>query len=337
MGQDNRFIVITSILGPTEAVRRFARLDGYSVLVVGDRKSPRSYEEPGVAYLSPEEQQATHPRLGGALPWNHYCRKMVGYLAAMRGGATVIVDTDDDNSPYDDWSFPDFDGEFETTASDLGFVNVYRRFTRQHIWPRGLPLSRILEPDRAFDPGNMQVAGARVGVWQGLADGDPDVDAIYRLTSGAPCIFDQARPVVLGPNTISPFNSQNTAFCKAAFALLYLPAFVSFRYTDILRGLVAQPILWQAGYRLGFTQATVFQDRNPHDYMRDFADEVPCYLTCEKVVDIVSRAVRADSIPNNLRRAYHALAEAEIVTRQELDLLDIWLEESARATTDATP
>ena len=29
---------------------------------------------------------------------------------------------------------------------------------------------------------------SRVGVWQGLADGDPDVDAIYRLTVGEPLV-----------------------------------------------------------------------------------------------------------------------------------------------------
>ena len=40
---------------------------------------------------------------------------------------------------------------------------------------------------------------------------------------------------------------------------MYLPTFVTFRFTDILRSYVAQPIMWNAGYRLGFTNATVTQ------------------------------------------------------------------------------
>ena len=31
------------------------------------------------------------------LPWNHYARKMLGYLKAMEAGASILVDTDDDN------------------------------------------------------------------------------------------------------------------------------------------------------------------------------------------------------------------------------------------------
>ena len=51
---------------------------------------------------------------------------------------------------------------------------------------------------------------------------------------------------------------------------MYLPAFVSFRFTDILRGYVAQRIMWDYGLRLGFLPPNVFQKRNEHDLMADF-------------------------------------------------------------------
>ena len=39
---------------------------------------------------------------------------------------------------------------------------------------------------------------------------------------------------MLGSGTISPFNSQNTLFTRAVFPLLYLPTYVTFRFTDKL-------------------------------------------------------------------------------------------------------
>ena len=89
-----------------------------------------------------------------------------------------------------------------------------------------------------------------------------------------------------------------------AFALLYLPAHVTFRFTDILRGLVAQPILWAAGYQLGFTRATVVQERNPHELLEDFESESPGYLRVEKIVDIEVPLVADVGIGTNWAAAH---------------------------------
>lgn len=322
------YIVITSIFAPTEAVHKFSQMPGACLVVVGDRKSPPDWQCENVLYLSADDQEASPFQLARTLPWNHYCRKMLGYLHAMSLGAQTIVDTDDDNIPNTDWAVPAFTGEFETSAAGLGFVNIYRAFTDQHIWPRGFPLDRVLNPAARLAPTASARQTAQVGIWQGLADGDPDVDAIYRLTNNTPCIFNKRAPLVLAPGTACPFNSQNTAFCRALFPLLYLPAFVTFRFTDILRGLVAQPILWKAGYTLGFTEATVLQERNPHDYLKDFESEIPCYLYPEKILEIVNAAVRAgQSVADNLQAAYEALRREGIVEDRELTLLADWLED----------
>lgn len=321
-----RYVVMTSIFAPTEAVHKFAALPGTRLVVAGDRKSPPGWQCENVAYLSAESQEALPYRLGHSLPWNHYCRKMLGYLHAMSLGASVIVDTDDDNIPKANWAMPDFAGGFETSAPGLGFVNIYKSFTAQHIWPRGFPLERVTNDAARLAPDALTRQDVQVGIWQGLADGDPDVDAIYRLTSNTPCLFEERAPIVLASGTVCPFNSQNTAFRRELFALLYLPAFVTFRFTDILRGLVAQPILWAAGYALGFTDATVFQERNPHNYLRDFESEIPCYLYPEKIMAVVGAAVRpAQSVADNLQSAYEALRREGIVEDRELALLADWL------------
>lgn len=318
------YIIITSINRPTEAVEKYSRLPNYKVIVVGDLKSPVPYTCSSVEFLSIIDQESLNFDLLRMMPFNHYCRKMIGYLVAIRNGAKRIVDTDDDNVPYDDWGFPDFDETYEAINEDLGFINIYKAFSDQHIWPRGLPL-RLINENSSFDS-LINKRKCRVGIWQGLADEDPDVDAIYRLTRNETCYFKLRNPLVCKKGTISPFNTQNTLIRRELFPLLYLPTFVTFRYTDILRGLVAQPIMWIEGYELGFTRASVIQKRNPHDYFKDFISEIPMYQTAEKVIEIVSDKIRSsDSIENNLFAAYSGLCEQNIVVEKELRMLEAWL------------
>ena len=330
MNDQNKFIVITSIFPPTRAVHDFARLEEWQTIVVGDRKTVEPWRAEGVNFLSVAAQESSNYKIAKHLPWNHYCRKMIGYVEAIRSGAHIIVDTDDDNLPKNDWAIPAFNGTFETTKEDAGFVNVYRAFTDNHIWARGFPLNLINEEKAIRDAQTTKKRTIEVGIWQGLADGDPDVDAIYRLTNNQPCYFADRDPLVLGRGTLSPFNSQNTAFRRELFSLLYLPSHVTFRFTDILRGLVAQPLMWQAGYLLGFTKATVIQERNPHDYLKDFESEIPCYLYPEKIIEIVqTNSSAAKSIADNLHSAYEALARNNIVPFEEMQNLTAWLEDVA--------
>ena len=319
------WVVITSIHAPTEGVQGFACREECDVLVVGDRKTPPDWCCHNVTFLPVAAQSRLSFRVGRYLPYNHYCRKMLGYLYAMSLGAEMMIDADDDNIPRKSWGFPAFAGEYPTLPGGLGFVNVYELYTEQHIWPRGYPL-RLAAQSGTAPRSRIRVEQAVVGVWQGLADETPDVDAVYRLTNDQPCSFRDAGHHVLGRGTLSPFNSQNTAFRKETFCLLYLPAFVTFRFTDILRGLVAQPVMWQSGYHLGFTNATVVQKRNTHDYMQDFESEIPMYLQTERVVELVSGAVSAGSdLAGNLFNAYGVLHRADLVTGREMRCLEAWL------------
>jgi hypothetical protein len=249
---------------------------------------------------------------------------MLGYLLAIQNGAEYIIDTDDDNIPKSTWQFPEFEEKFDNISEDVGFVNIYQLYTKQHIWPRGLPLNLISKQFHLEQ--YLTKKESKIGIWQGLADEDPDVDAIYRLTSDDPCYFNDRKPVVLGKGTICPFNTQNTMIRKELFALLYLPTYVTFRFTDILRGLIAQPIMWLFEYKLGFVNATVVQKRNPHDYMADFISEIPMYQHVEKVIDVVSTAISNNlSIEANLYNSYHSLLNHNIICDKEMLTLDAWL------------
>ena len=124
-------IIITSINHPTEAIKAFAKLDNFELIVVGDLKSPENWKLDNVKFLNVNDQKNTPYKLAKMLPYNHYCRKMLGYLEAFSNMPNKIIDTDDDNIPKIDWEFPNMEGDFETLQNDLGFTNIYQLYSEK--------------------------------------------------------------------------------------------------------------------------------------------------------------------------------------------------------------
>ena len=220
--------------------------------------------------------------------------------------------------------------EFHAEARQLrysGWVNVYQWFSSRFIWPRGIPLESLQECKNAkFDTG--AVAVVECPVQQGLVNGSPDVDAVWRLTSNEEFSFDDAPAVWLAPGSWCPFNSQSTWWFEKAFPLLYLPSFVSFRVTDIWRSFVAQRCLWELGYGLAFHGPESFQQRNVHNLLRDFQEEIPGYLNNNRIISILEQVQLSGStetVADNLHRCYEALISAGIIPVEEMPLLEAWL------------
>jgi hypothetical protein len=166
-------------------------------------------------------------------------------------------------------------------------------------------------------------------VQQYLADGDPDVDAIYRMTMEQVITFDKGE-VFLRPGTWCPFNSQNTAWWPTAFPLMYLPAYATFRMTDIWRSFVAQAVLHSRGAGVVFRGATVVQRRNAHALLRDFEDEIPGYLHNGDIVQVLSElplsgSWSVDEVCGSLSTCYRELVAKGWIPDAELDLLEKWI------------
>ncbi|MGA2616466.1 MAG: hypothetical protein ABSF26_02580 [Thermoguttaceae bacterium] len=333
MPEPTTLAVVTTIQPPTQSMRALAgALTGHNgrLIVVGDKKGPASYELEGVDFWPLERQLTSGFRLASCLPVGHYGRKNVGYLAAISAGAVFIYETDDDNAPLPGWRIRD---QFVKAAkalqrcdSDDGrWVNVYRYFTRENIWPRGLPLDEIgSAPALGLEDSEARWAP----VQQGLVNGSPDVDAIWRLTQDRPLEFDGCGSVYLGPGNWCPFNTQSTWWWPAAYPLMYVPSHCSFRMCDIWRGFVAQRCLWELGAGLCFHGPEVVQDRNQHNLMRDFEDEIPGYHFNKGFGTLLKRlSLRPgpDEVTTNMRRCYEALVGDGRFPREELALVDAWL------------
>lgn len=327
-------LVVTSISAPNPALRELAaqsKARGIRFYLIGDASSPPDFKLEGCEFYSLERQRGTGLKMAALLPTRHYARKNIGYLLAMRSRPGWLLETDDDNLPRAAFWEHRVQRQRAPWLPGFGWANVYSYFSQATIWPRGLPLDAIQVKLPEFE--QLPTQEADCPIQQGLAAADPDVDAIYRLVFPLPAGFCANRQVAFGPGTWCPFNSQNTAWFPPAYPLLYLPSYCSFRMTDIWRSFVAQRIAWENGWSVLFRSADVVQERNDHDLMKDFADEVPGYLHNRAIGDRLAALKLqpgTESIGENLVRCYEELVRMGAVGAEEMVLVRAWLEDIAR-------
>ncbi|GMS96854.1 hypothetical protein PENTCL1PPCAC_19029, partial [Pristionchus entomophagus] len=302
----SKWIVVTSIQSPTEDVKKLASYPDWTLVVVGDTKTPADWSFHDVHYLSIETQNAMGFESVKRLPTKSYTRKNAGYLYAIANGAEWIYDTDDDNKPFgkglDQFDFASdrtrglrFTSLDEPASIQESMFNPYRHFGRPDMWPRGFPLEYIKNHDHKDGSYRLCRVQHPPAVQQGLVQKDPDMDAIYRLlhaelTSGLDESFNEfAPPVILAPGSYAPWNSQNTLFSQSAFFGLFLPTSVAFRVTDIWRCYYTQALLHAAGETVSFVPVNAIQQRNPHSYLKDFFEEIDVYGKSGAIVQFIDK------------------------------------------------
>jgi len=236
----SKFIVITTINKPNKAIELYSKWKGWKLIIVGDRKTPK-WEDENIIFLDIDQQHEKYRELSKLVGENTYKRKIFGYIYAIQHGAEMIFETDDDNFPY-------------------SWVNIYEKFGASDCWPRGYPLEMI-------------------GVDQFLVNGDPDVDAVYRMTNKQkPITFSQQNPILLNPGEHCPFNTQATLWQKEFFPLMFLPLGTTERTVDIVRSFIVLECLWRLGKTIAFHSPIMYQERNTHNLLKDFTQENPLYL-----------------------------------------------------------
>lgn len=317
----NNYCIVTTINPPTKAIEELHKRFGRNLVIVGDDKTPKDWKYNDATFLPISIQKTL--ALDKHIPLNHYARKNMGYLWAFTQNAELIYDTDDDNIPNENWKIRSPHVEAHESLTSKWF-NAYGVFGDEYIWPRGFSLKHLR---------NVASAGLkkfRVSyIQQGLADGEPDVDAVWRLAFGKKHFFSKKKSVYVQPNSWCPFNSQSTWWFPPAYALMYLPMNASFRMTDIWRSFIAQRCLWELGEGVTFhSPSEVFQDRNEHDLLKDFEDEVSGYLNNDKIVEILSDLELKQGqeyVCENLLACYVALVENGILPQAEIDSVKTWI------------
>ena len=334
MNTSKTYTVLTTINVPNKRVSDWKEITQNKTIVVGDKKTPDSWSHPSCDYFSLTEQLKSEFTVARLLPENHYTRKNLGYLYTIRKGACCIIDTDDDNFPnvieWDKLLKSDFEILEHAPSQNISFKNIYSYFSKSDIpfWPRGFPLNYVNSEESTIDQSDITKSRSNeVGLWQCMVNGDPDIDAIHRLIFDKSPQFINNSALLMGGDIFCAINSQNTLWLDPdLFPLLYLPSTVSFRFTDILRGYIAQSVINVSTKNWGFFKATSYQERNDHKLMNDFRSEVSMYLNMEEIFQIIYESCKStNSITDNLMNCYSSLFKNEFVRDEELKVLSSWM------------
>ena len=329
--KDKIAVVVTSIARPNKVLRDLAQScseKGYYFIVIGDEASPTEFHIDGCDFYGLKRQRETGLKFAQKCPTKHYARKNIGYLLAIRNGASIIIETDDDNIPRQEFWAQRQRVQNIPVLENAGWTNVYRYFSDKNIWPRGFPLERVQQQAPPYR--SLNTKDTDCPIQQGLVDDNPDIDAIYRLVMPLPQTFRKNCRVALTNDSWCPFNSQNTTWWQDAFELLYLPSYCSFRMTDIWRSFIAQRIAWLNGWAILFHEPTMTQQRNVHNLLRDFNDEIPGYLhnsEIRRALETLPLETGTDKISSNLKICHEKLVGMSLNDAEELKLLDAWLED----------
>lgn len=346
--------VVTTIFDPTTATNQFLRLFPEACLVVvGDKKtddSPwRSAEQEysgRLIYLSAKDQETLPFESIRLLPWNHFGRKNIGYIYAMSQGAEWIYDFDDDNRLHEPVPATLSQVLKQSPQVDMRMVNREHHLFNPYpfyqpvdkddnpafTWPRGFPLSFIRDNvtfsmKRRVDE-MLHASKGRVAVFQSLADHDPDVDAIYRMTRPLPLKFVRKDTIlVVPPSTYSPWNAQAVLFRREGFWGMLLPVTVTGRVSDIWRSYITTRLLWDTGYHVAFMPACVIQYRNPHSYMDDYHAELDLYMKTDLMIATLANWTSAldETLPIAYVRLMNSLASAKLISGLDAKLAEAWV------------
>jgi hypothetical protein len=323
----DKCVIITTINKPTETILKHINNPDYDVIIVGDNKTPDDYMSLKCIYLDVSAQKNLFPELSALLPYNHYCRKNLGYLYAIKKGYKIIYETDDDNIPYDNFdSIIHFKDTQMITEQNSVWINIFKYFTNNaHIWPRGFPLSLLKnEPNYSIRPTDKTPS-----IINGLVENDPDVDALFRLicTHQDSIKWGKTNSVLIDNRNVCVFNTQNTFWLNPdLFACLLIPCSVSFRYCDILRGIINNIILKRTGNYMMYASPNVRQNRNEHNLMSDFASEYEMYMHNETILKYIENDI-ADitSVKKLMPQIYNNLLANKVITQIDIDILHKWL------------
>ena len=336
------------------------KLSGWCLVVVLDKHSTSTYNtgwfegegHTSVVVLTPSDQEKLSDPFVKLLPWNHFGRKNVGYLYAIQHGATIIWDFDDDNG-LKFWlskAAPPDAPSLDNTLRNISTADILEvRVPLKHkwptynpyptlgapftpCWPRGLPLDDIKEPrSNSTQLATVHMKASSIGVLQSLAEYEPDVDAVYRLTMPIPFFFKrttETRPLMVPLGVLTPYNAQATLHFQKSFFCLFLPITVTGRVTDIWRSFIAQRLFWDVDLHFGFVaRPLVVQDRNTHSNSADFVSEDHIYNRAKQLIKFLgSWKGRGKSIVSRTEELWIALYERHYVELEDVKLIQLWLQ-----------
>jgi hypothetical protein len=281
-----KFIVTTTINSPTKATLKFCKIaqeKNWIFIIVGDTKTPHDeyklLENSNVMYLDPNQQELLYPELSKTIGWKSIQRRNIGFVFAYNQGADIVATIDDDNIPYDNWGDNVFVNQMiEIDTFSHNQYNVFDPISptnHSDLWHRGYPIEDLPFKNSIEYKGKTK---RKVLVQADFWDGDPDIDAICRLSKKPIVKFDKFEPFC--SNQLAPFNSQNTFLAREV-----IPYYTVLPHTGRMDDIWGSYILqYYFPNSVIYNQATVYQDRNVQDLVTNLENEVIGYRNTYKLL-----------------------------------------------------
>lgn len=274
-----RYICTTTISPPTDALKLFAKKEGWTLIVAGDLKTPHELYEKmdNVIYLHPDYQHKRFYALSASIGWNCIQRRNFAFLEAYERGADLIATVDDDNEPYPSWGNDLSVGKtIKTkvyTSNKILCFDPISVATDKRMWHRGFPIQWI--KDRYYDSFEKEI---EVDVQADFWNVDPDVDALNRLILNTVVYFNKLR-FPFSTDLITPFNSQNTFMSREVLKEYFVFPHVG-RMDDIWMSFYIS-----TKYNILFSKPSVNQYRNEHDLTQNMIDEFAGYKNNYRLIE----------------------------------------------------
>lgn len=306
--------------------------------VAGDKKTPHKetrYFVEGLGnaiYYSDEDQEKLGYRSSDIIGWNKIMRRNIALLEAIKHGADIIISIDDDNIPLDGEYFNDFisilSGPYTglKLSSERGWFNVGDLMSPR-VYHRGFPYDlrhEILNYQLSF------TRDARIGIAAGMWFGDPDINAMERITN-RPIVHQFSeilhKGIVLDNTHFAPIDSQNTAYVGELAPLMMVLVGVG-RYDDIWASFIAERVMMTTDYYCYFGKPFVWQERNPQNLLQNLKDEIfGMEHTSRFCEDLLAAELGEGTVLDKLQRLYEHLKENDYLPPAVYELGKAWCQD----------
>lgn len=316
------------------------------VIVVGDERSPHVAIEKFLdtlnvetEYLRPAAQE--HWASSRVIGWRTIARRNIGILHAMLMQPRFITMIDDDNYPLVPESYlSDIERYFNKRGSDYvstnyrGYINPCEYVYDELLFHRGYPRDKR----EIIEHGLVETNNVKIGVFESLWSGNPDIDAIDRIHDDDDHYPTDDYCVIPDLGVWSPFNSQATSYITELAPLMMVWPGVG-RADDIWSSYTARCVMDNLGYYAMHGAPFVIHERDAYGnrsfqtHLRDMKNEMMCYEFTDNILNVLRNATRyipsgdlRKDVPIILRHIYsHITTHCGFLPTQTYTSFSAWL------------
>ena len=281
-----------------ELLKKLKILNRWKIVIISrNKKIDNNWKllefEDVLIYLSIKDQKNLGYNIEKYLNYNSYSRKNIGYLYAIQHGAKEIYEIDEDIIISNlNHLTNDLNNIFICYGlrNDSKMINPFPYFGEADIWPRGFRINDINNNhENKYYILNSSQLNIKPLIFQGLINGNPDVDSILIQTrieknNLINFNFSDNYPLLYLPGNYIPINSKNTRYLYDIFPYLLLPTSLNERICDIFRGYIIQYFAWNNNGSIIYYFTSIYQNNYSNWTKQQFLEEKDLFYKLDNLL-----------------------------------------------------